>query len=307
MLRRLCLLPLLALIASAAAPRPAMARDVAIWAAQEARLAAIGHRLATGSAAWCPRITPQPGWLLSDLRRFNRRDRARAAQLYGAPDAPFAAAIAPGSAAARAGLRVGAGIAAINGAPVAAAGDGETIRIDTLILMVEALDPSQQMVVTDEAGATYRLDASPGCASAFRIEDKGPQAAANGMLVRVRRKLARKLDDDALAVVVAHELAHNILRHRARLGDNRSAKRVRATEVEADRLGVWLLGDAGYDPRIAISFWQTYKGPLFRAATHPPQRERIAVIEAEIEARAAARAADPAAKPPLILSPPPLE
>ncbi|WP_033075338.1 M48 family metalloprotease [Sphingopyxis sp. MWB1] len=306
MLHRLFLLPLLALIAGAALPRPAMARDIAEWAEQEARLAAVGHRLATGSAAWCPRLTPQSGWLLSDLRRFNRRDRAEAAH-YGPPDAPFAAAVAPGSAAARAGLRVGAGIAAINGAPVAAAGEGETDRIDTVILMVEALNPAEPMVVTDEAGATYRLDPSPGCASAFRIEDNGPQAAANGMLVRVHRKLARKIDDDALAVVVAHELAHNILHHRARLGDNRSSARVRATEVEADRLGVWLLGDAGYDPRIAISFWQTYKGPLFRAATHPPHRERIRVIEEEIEARAAARRADPTAKPPLIIATPPLE
>ncbi len=294
---------------------PASARsklDIADFAAQEARLAAISHRLARASASWCPDIIPQPGWLLEDRRRFGDQDWAAAQHAYGAPPGgPFIAALAPGSAAERAGLVRGTLIAAINGQPIATPSDDETIRIDTAIVAVAALDPAEALSVTDASGRTYRLEATPGCASAFRLERKGAQAAANGILVRVRYDLAREITDEAeLAAVIAHELAHNILRHPDRLAaapSGRSARRVRATELEADRLSVWLMNDAGYDPLAAVRFWTRHKRPLIRAATHPPRSERIAAIEAEWAALKAARAADPGARPPLALAPPPLE
>lgn len=294
--------------ATAAARSPS---DLAEFARQEARLAAVAYRLTTASARWCPKTAPQPGWILEERRRFDTDDWAEARQVYGAAnDDPFIAAVAPGSPADRAGLTRGASIAAINGEPVPRLGDAPTIRIDAAIVMLAALDPAAPLSVTDSTGRTYRLDPAPGCASAFRLERKGAQAAANGILVRIRFDLSREVADEAdLAAVVAHELAHNILRHPARLdaADDRSARRVRATELEADRLSVWLMADAGYDPFAAVRFWTHHKRPLIRAATHPPRSERIAAIEAEIAARTAARAADPAARPSLIAAPLPLE
>lgn len=303
--RPLALIMAVAVLAATPAVR---ASDIDEWPRQEARLAATGHRLATASAAWCPVLAPQPGWLLADLRRFDGAEKDAARRAYGAGDTPFVAAVAPASPAARAGLTRGSGIAAINGIAVPVLGDEPTIRMDAVIVAVEALDPAQPLTVTDAAGTIHRLDAAPGCASAFRIERDGPQAAANGRLVRVRLDLAQSVTDETdFAVIVAHELAHNILRHRDRLGRDRSARRVRQTEIEADRLAVWLLADAGYDPQAAIAFWQHHKKPLIRAATHPPRSERIAAIEAEIAAMRAARAADPAAKPSLVTATPPLE
>jgi predicted Zn-dependent protease len=98
-------------------------------------------------------------------------------------------------------------------------------------------------------------------------------------------------NDDEIAVVVGHELAHNILNHPSRLnsekvprgflrGIGRNADKVRATEEEADALGIRLVRAAGYDASAAIPFWRRYyarfDGPqLFR--THPTlaRRERI--------------------------------
>src|SRR3546814_9337771 len=94
----------------------------------------------------------------------------------------------------------------------------------------------------------------------------------------------------SLAAAVAHELAHNILRHRERLdaadvdrglfkGFGRSARLFRQTEVEADRLSVWLMRGAGYDPQAAVRLWGrfgTRGGPvLIQPSTHPPRRDRV--------------------------------
>ncbi|MBO9696050.1 MAG: M48 family metalloprotease [Sphingopyxis sp.] len=280
----------------------------AALAQQEARLAAIAYRLTTASARWCPAVTPQPGWILGDLRRFPEGDRMAAGEIYGRADGPFIAAVAPGSPAERAGLTRGTRIAAINGDAILPAGEGPTIRIDTAIVKLYSLDPAGAWTITDTQGHLFRMAPAPGCASAFRIEFQGAQAAANGILVRVTLALAQSIDDDAqLAAVVAHELAHNILRHRDRLGSDRSAARVRQTEFEADRLAVWLMADAGYDPAAAIRFWERHKRPLVRATSHPPRSERIATIESEIKAMAVARAASSTARPALIDTLPPLE
>src|SRR3546814_10543788 len=63
-----------------------------------------------------------------------------------------------------------------------------------------------------------------------------------------------------VAAPIAHELAHNILRHRERLeakgvnygllsGIGRNVGYFRQTELEADILSVSLLANANYDPR----------------------------------------------------------
>ncbi|KTE38772.1 MULTISPECIES: M48 family metalloprotease [unclassified Sphingopyxis] len=297
------------LVAAVLAPASAAAADPAGIARQEARLATIGWRLTSGGARWCPEVTPQPGWILGDLRRFDKRQRAAAKLAYGTSgDGPFVAAMAPGSPADRAGLVRGTAIAAIDGQPVPTFGDGPTVRIDAVQVMLAAREPSAPLTVTDAGGRRYELGASAGCASGFRIERSGKQAAANGKLVRLALRLAASVvADDELAAVVAHELAHNVLRHPAQLAASRSTDLVRRTEIEADRLSVWLLADAGYDPRAAIRFWERHKKPLIRATTHPPRRERIAAIAAEIEAMTAARSADPAARPPLVAALAPLE
>lgn len=309
-------------LAASAEPSP-----YAALAAAEARVAAIGFRLTTENAAWCPARQPQFGWIWGDPRLYDEVRRAEALAAYGADerDAAFVAAVAPGSPAARAGLHAGDGVAWVDMRPIAnGIGDHPFARITALEQRLAALptDAAIWLGVTD--GRTVALTPVAGCVSDFRVEaDAKPGAVADGRLVLVNQGLVDFTPDDAeLAAAMAHELAHNILRHRARLDAagvdrglakqfGRNARMFKQTEIEADRLSVWLLAGAGYDPAAAARFWSRFgqrKGrPLFQASTHPSWRDRVAALEAEAAAIAAARTLGRPLHPPLIDAPPPLE
>lgn len=296
-------------------------------ASLETRVATIGFRLATANAAWCPRLQPQFGWIWNDPRLYDEGHRSEALAAYGADgrDMPFIGAVAPGSPAALAGLRAGTPLLGIDGSPVPAGeGDDPFARISAVETLFAALPASAPIRFGADDGTAIALTPVAGCASDFRVEARDrPEGAADGRLVLVSAGLAQFADDDSeLAAAIAHELAHNILRHRARLDAagvdrglgkqfGRSARLFRQTEVEADRLSAWLMAGAGYDPHAALSFWSRFgkrKGPvLFQAGTHPRWRDRVAAIAAEVAAIDAARAAGEPLRPPLVAAPPPLE
>lgn len=330
MLRRLAILTLIyatMIVAPAGARVADGASPYAALAAMEARVAAIGFRLTTANAGWCPARQPQFGWLWGDPRLYAKSDRAAALVTYDADktDAPFAAAVAPDSPAARAGLRVGTPVHGLNGALLPPdIGADAFARISALETALAALPVDRPLTLATGDGQSIDIQPVTGCASDFRLEARDrPAGAANGRLVLISYGLALFAEDDAeLAAAVAHELAHNILRHRERLDAagvdrglgkqfGRSARLFRQTEVEADRLSVWLLAGAGYDPAAAARFWtrfgQREGRPLFQAGTHPRWRDRVATLEAEAAAIAAARAAGAPLDPPLIANPPPLE
>lgn len=65
---------------------------------------------------------------------------------------------------------------------------------------------------------TVTIPASPGCRSAFEVLlGPGMTASADGRIVQIGVRFFERYTDDEVAVVVAHELSHNILRHAARL------------------------------------------------------------------------------------------
>ncbi len=317
----------LSMAVPAHAASPAEQSPYAALAATEARVAAIGFRLTTANTAWCPVRQPQFGWIWGDPRLYAADRRAEALAAYGTDDDShaFIAAIAPGSPAASAGMAVGTPVTGIAGAPVPdGVGDHPFARITAIETDMAARPLDTAFTLHLGAGRVVGLTPIPGCASDFRVEaDERPGAVADGRMVLVNEGLADfAASDDELAAAIAHELAHNILRHRARLDAagvdrglgkqfGRNARLFKQTEVEADRLSVWLLAGAGYEPDAAARFWSRFgrrKGrPLLQATTHPSWRDRVASLEAEASTIATARAAGQPLRPPLIDAPPPLE
>lgn len=293
---------------------PAPDRALAALHAQDLRLAAIGDRILLANAALCPATMPITGMVLHSADQY---DPGTAAALFA--QGPLAiAAIVPGSAADRAGLKAGDALLAINGeaasapgadagAPSADAGAplrpdaGAPLR-DALFWQIAAHDPATPLaleVQRDGQRQPIVLDPAPGCRVLVEvITGGGLVGRSDGQVIQISHDLARLLDDDGLAVIFAHELAHGVLLHRQRLeaagvkkglaGEfGRNQRRNRTAEVEADRLTPHLLANAGYDPQIAAAFWQSTTGQRAgRNASfsfvYPSPRSRSALIAREI-------------------------
>jgi len=147
-------------------------------------------------------------------------------------------------------------------------------------------------VTIERAGLTrtIRIVAARGCATRFQAQSGSAlNAHANGRDVQVTTALAQyAAADDELAAVMAHEFAHNLLHHFQQLhapGVHRGGGAERRTEEEADRLSVYLLDRAGYDPGAVARFWRrlSHHGLNFLgSASHGSWGQRIAAVEEEI-------------------------
>lgn len=274
-------------------------------AALDARIANVGWRLARANAGYCADVVPSIGLVPQDLQSWADPAAARAAFAASAQTEVIVGAVAAGSPAEAAGLVAGQPLRAI----------GETV-LATDLPPAAARSYARQTALTDlvdgalnangwvalgidgpDGGALVRVGAEPVCASRYEIVTRSDAARADGQRVLVGSDVAAELPDEAeFAFVVAHELAHNILAHPAALkASGRGWKRVRATEREADRLAVWLMANAGYDPTAASRFmrgWARAHDVGFLDPTHDAWDERAAAIEGEI-ALIAASAAQP--------------
>jgi hypothetical protein len=194
---------------------------------------------------------------------------------------------------------------AVDGKPVGAADPGNAAADSnardaavTLIADQPAAAPLRLSLLSNGRRREVTVPAMPGCRSAFEVLiGPGMTASSDGRIVQIGVRFFERYGDDDVAVVVAHELAHTVLRHRARLDAagvkggmlaelGRNGRLNRRIEEEADLLGMYLLRNAGYDPNRAVRFWRDHGGDvdggLFRSRTHPSSSARAAAIAAEI-------------------------
>jgi predicted Zn-dependent protease len=119
-------------------------------------------------------------------------------------------------------------------------------------------------------------------------------------------------NDDQLAAVLGHEIAHALAHHASErlarqereggglLAALHEKKYDREQESEADHIGVFLMTFAGYDPRQAVTFWQRMKQLSDKQGSvpeilsdHPSDEHRIRQLEEWVpKAEAAKKAYD---------------
>lgn len=312
----------LALVAPVAATQAAPDAVESIRALRplDIRVASVGDRLAIVNAPLCRRRQNQHGLAIHDLSQYSRGSRPAAIRAFGLDRGPAVLALAEGGAAARAGLRLDDVLLAADGAPLprpAASVHDSFAPTERMIDALEAAFADGAADLDIRRGGEVRrvrVEAVPGCASRFQLVPSLQRAAkADGRYVQLTSALVSYTrDDHELAALVAHELAHNILQHRARLNaagvdrdapirSPRDARLFQLTELEADRLAIHLMARAGYDPKAAVRLWtrQSREPQGARSGSHPPWPARIAAMEAEIAAIERAKSDGKTARPPL--------
>lgn len=311
---------LLALAGGGARAQPDREASLVATRALDQRVATIGYRLAVGGRDLCANRRNLPGFAVHDLSQYGADFRAAASRAFGLDAWPGVLALVPGGPAERAGLRRDDILVSLDGQPLPHGDPSRNRSFDRMAQIHDAIEAAFADGAADaeirRAGAplALRLGAEPGCASRFElILDRGMNARADGRYVQVTVALASYATDDAeLAAVLAHEFAHNILGHRVRLDQagvsrgffgnfGRNARNIRDTEIEADRMSVYLMERAGYDPDAAVRFWSRFgrRGLNFLGSpTHPNWRSRVALLETEIAAIRSARAAGRVPMPP---------
>ncbi|MEQ5788758.1 M48 family metalloprotease [Erythrobacter sp. NFXS35] len=254
----------------------------------------LGHRLAVRNAEICDQKAYHPGFSLHHLSQYSEKYRQTASAIFGLALEPRVLATARGGPAEAAGLKPGDAVLAVDGRAFSTADFGADKTAAVLATIHAKLDEAfadgraEVRVERDGRNLSFYIDAEPGCATRFYLEPSStPNAWSDGSNVVVTSSVAAFADDDSeLAAVLAHELAHSVLGHKARLDEaGRSRSNVRESELEADRLSIHLLRQAGFDPQGAIRFWKRL-GPkrfrLFSGSDHPPWRQRVEAIKTEI-------------------------
>ena len=294
---------------------------------QDARLANVGYRLAKANAPFCPHKERNPGWVLHSYRQYPDRETAQAAFAFPMPVA--IAALVEGGPAQAAGLQVGESFTDLPGG-VWWGGERvehkpDSLLVETINARIWALFRTSEVIrlpIGSKSGEADRwVDLAPPlvCESSFSISTDGTaDAGADGGHVRVSAALAEFTpDDDEFAALVAHELAHNILGHAARLDAQngkggigrlfgKSKELIRQTEVEADQLSIWLMANAGYDPNAALRFIERYGRKyghgIFSDGTHYRWKKRREFMQAELDKMAQIERGPDGYFPPLLMT-----
>ncbi len=273
-------------------------------AAQDLRLATVGFRLQTANAPFCKNTTPNFGWVLHDIRQYGNKTAAKAA--FGFEYPVQILGVVPGGPASRSGLQAGDAILRVSFGPnhvdfrqQPLPNEQKTFgRLAVLIVALETLasQNSQPILIRYERNGLERevtVQPAQTCPGQFQIDAKasGLDAGANEIMVSITPAMMDYVpDDEELSVVVAHELSHVLLDHKHREEMGKSTKsekqlRTKDAEAEADRLSVWLVANAGYDPQAATRFWTRFGKQhglgIFSDGSHYRWKRRVKMIEEE--------------------------
>lgn len=271
----------------------------------DSRLAAIAFRLTTANVALCANQQAVTGAQFHALSQYGTAARPVVRQTFNFASRVQVENVVAASPAASAGLAPGDSVVRIGttdmpaGMPSATQAPTSVDR-DLAERAAAALPPDVASTLTVRRGDAERsitLVPRRGCRSQFEILlGTGHESSADGDIVQIAAAFFEELDDQQLAVIIAHELSHNILRHRARLEAagasygvfselGKSGRLHRQAETEADLLSVYLLANAGYDPLAPGRFW---RGPgrkldpgLFRNRAYRSWQARAAMLDAE--------------------------
>lgn len=248
-----------------------------------ARLADVSWRLRLAAGETCPRSVGLSGIIIDHIGAYKPGDRHGLQALFAMDDNPQIAAVAQGSPAAEAGLSPGDVLLAIDGRStariVAEASDSAFVSQDVEQALERPAGDGALTLRIERSGKIEERQLVPrlACAAEFVIKtDGGIEAYSGDGQVAISTGAIRfARNEDELALVTGHELAHVV----ARDDRARNVAERRYMEDRADLLGAALLTCAGYDKGKALEYRRRYDKEdwlrWMRAPTHRNPLERV--------------------------------
>lgn len=285
----------------------------------EARLHDVAYPILVANAGLCPEVTYDDGTRVWSLSRVPDIYRDAAREETGLDERPMIYAVSRGSAADKAGLRVGDRILAFGGKTVPADKNAfkvlnevleDNIQNRDIAITVERDGVPQSMTVSRDLLCAYMPVYDP--------DEQIVNASADGEHILFGRGMLRFAETETeLATVVAHEIAHNAMLHIQKQEQNvamgyavglaadlliaaaggvspvsmaNSGAQAAAGaysvefETEADYVGLYFMARAGYEVSDAANFWrrmasENSSASITREKTHPTSPARYLALE----------------------------
>lgn len=289
---------------------------------QDGRVATVSHRLNVANVDLCADKALLTGMALHHALQYGKAERALAMRYFTLTGLPSVLTVVPGGPADKAGVKAGDALVSVDGITFTDAGartGKDAPTYDETLRAREQLDKAMAdgtgTLIVERGGERRTLTVTPvaGCAyEAQLIPSDDLNAWADGRRLFITTAFVRYTStDDQLAVVMGHELGHNVMRHRARIAEggtgallgNAGVMRggLLTVEREADYVGLYLMARAGFDYAGARDFWRNYAADFGRSRyamwSHPGSLERATNIGATADEITAKKARGEALTP----------
>ena len=285
---------------------------------EQKRLNDIGYKILSANSELCNETTHVAGFSVWNDVSIDKEYRDVVKRRYNLTDALEISEVYEGMPAQRAGLRVGDKILSINGTMVE-----KGLTIDKYQSRFRKKFTHQNLnidVLRNNERLSFNLNPQRICNYPVALIDEDIiNAFADGSGIYIYRGMSRfTSDDDELALVISHELAHNVMGHVDAKRTNSIGGTVlgaaadiaigiftgvdtggvltqagsvagaivhsKAFEREADYVGMYYMARAGYDISNVENFWRRMaiegNSAVMKAnLTHPTSPERFVSIE----------------------------
>lgn len=286
--------------------------------ADSGRVFAISYPISVANAEFCrPRTAPTVGATVWSLHSLKGNMQTIARQTYGLGPRLTLRDVVRNGPAAKAGMRTGDILVAINGQNIPQ--NANASQIAENLIKQSGLRPAE--VVFERGGRAMSTVIQPveGCNYPVILDSNSNDinAYADGQKIVISRGILRFAENDnEVAMVVAHELGHSAMRHvdkmrqnaavgslgglaidsllaAAGIGTGGAATQMGgqmaimqhsvAFEQEADYVGMYFMERAGYSAANVANFWRRMGAENARSintrTTHPTSVERFLAIE----------------------------